>query len=149
MELCNGNCGLICDDSDEEDDSSPTNSPLPPRRIVPSPPLPPRRPSPSPTPNNHLRNGRHLTVPKENAPPPPSAVTVILNYTDNTQQNNKGIVSKSNVRSVRKTMDHEWAIYSSEIILSWYVILSLCPKYYFSTNVSFAERPLPFVIIQD
>ncbi|EFN70619.1 E3 ubiquitin-protein ligase CBL [Camponotus floridanus] len=90
MELCNGNCGLIiCDDSDEEEDSSPTNSPVPPRRIVPSPPLPPRRPSPSPTPNNHLRNGRHLTVPKENAPPPPSAVTVILNYTDNTQQNNK------------------------------------------------------------
>lgn len=90
MELCNGNCGLIChDDSDEEDDSSPTNSPVPPRRIVPSPPLPPRRPSPSPTPNNHLRNGRHLTVPKENAPPPPSSVTVILNYTDNTQQNNK------------------------------------------------------------
>ncbi|XP_029672578.1 E3 ubiquitin-protein ligase CBL-B isoform X2 [Formica exsecta] len=90
MELCNGNCGLIvCDDSDEEDDSSPTNSPVPPRRIVPSPPLPPRRPSPSPTPNNHLRNGRHLTVPKENAPPPPSTVTVILNYTDNTQQNNK------------------------------------------------------------
>ncbi|XP_011879304.1 PREDICTED: E3 ubiquitin-protein ligase CBL-B isoform X2 [Vollenhovia emeryi] len=89
MELCNGNCGLICDDSDEEDDSSPTNSPVPTRRIVPSPPLPPRRPSPSPTPNNHLRNGRHLTVPKENAPPPPSSVTVILNYTDNTQQNNK------------------------------------------------------------
>lgn len=96
MELCNGNCGLIvCDDSDEEDDSSPTNSPVPPRRIVPSPPLPPRRPSPSPTPNNHLRNGRHLTVPKENAPPPPSTVTVILNYTDNTQQNNKGIEEQS------------------------------------------------------
>ncbi|XP_011685337.1 PREDICTED: E3 ubiquitin-protein ligase CBL-B isoform X2 [Wasmannia auropunctata] len=81
--LCNGNCG-ICHDSDEEDDSSPTNSSVPP-----SPPLPPRRPSPSPTPTNYLRNGRHLTVPKENAPPPPSAVTVILNYTDNTQQNNK------------------------------------------------------------
>lgn len=99
MELCNGNCGLIiCDDSDEEDDSSPTNSPVPPRRIVPSPPLPPRRPSPSPTPNNHLRNGRHLTVPKENAPPPPSAVTVILNYTDNTQQNNKVLAVNTEAR---------------------------------------------------
>jgi hypothetical protein len=92
MELCNGNCGLICDDSDEEADSSPTNSPVPPRRVVPSPPLPPRRPSPSPIPNNHLRNGRHLTVPKENAPPPPSS-TVILNYAD-TQQNNKGTVPR-------------------------------------------------------
>lgn len=105
MELCNGNCGLIvCDDSDEEDDSSPTNSPVPPRRIVPSPPLPPRRPSPSPTPNNHLRNGRHLTVPKENAPPPPSAVTVILNYTDNTQQNNKGIEEQS-LESQRESLN--------------------------------------------
>ncbi|XP_032685801.1 E3 ubiquitin-protein ligase CBL isoform X2 [Odontomachus brunneus] len=86
MALCNGNCGLICDDSDEEDDSSPTNSPVPPRRILPSPPLPPRRTSP--TPNNHLKNGRHLTVPKENAPPPPTVTTVIMNYAD-TPQNNK------------------------------------------------------------
>ncbi|XP_020288369.1 branchpoint-bridging protein-like isoform X2 [Pseudomyrmex gracilis] len=86
MEECNGNCGFICDDSDEEDDSSPTNSPVIPRRIVPSPPLPPRRPSPSPTPNNHLRNGRHLTVPKENAPPPPA---VIFNYADNNLQSSK------------------------------------------------------------
>ncbi|KAG8042028.1 hypothetical protein G9C98_000019 [Cotesia typhae] len=89
IELCNGNCGgLICDDSDEEEDSSPASSPVPPRRIVPSPPLPPRRPSPSPTPNNHLRNSsRHLTVPKENAPPPPT-VTVILSSSEN-HQNNK------------------------------------------------------------
>ncbi|XP_025154367.1 E3 ubiquitin-protein ligase CBL-B isoform X2 [Harpegnathos saltator] len=86
MALCNGNCGLICDDSDEEDDSSPTNSPVPPRRILPSPPLPPRRTSP--TPNNHLKNGRHLTVPKENAPPPPTVTAVIMNYAD-TPQNNK------------------------------------------------------------
>ncbi|KAI4472452.1 hypothetical protein M0802_016810, partial [Mischocyttarus mexicanus] len=88
MELRNG---LICDDSDDEDDISPTNSPIPPRRIVPSPPLPPRRPSPSPTPsNNHLRNGRsHLVVPKENAPPPPppSSVTVILSSTIDSQHN--------------------------------------------------------------
>ncbi|XP_011341942.1 E3 ubiquitin-protein ligase CBL-B isoform X1 [Ooceraea biroi] len=96
MEMYNGNCGLICDDSDEEADSSPTNSPVPPRRIVPSPPLPPRRPSPSPTPNNHLRNGRHLTVPKENAPPPPSS-TVILNYAD-TQQNNKALTVNTDAR---------------------------------------------------
>lgn len=88
MELRNGNCGLICDDTDDEEDISPTNSPIPPRRIVPSPPLPPRRPSPSPTPNNHLRNGRHLVVPKENAPPPPSAnVTVILSSTMDSQHN--------------------------------------------------------------
>ncbi|XP_043499401.1 E3 ubiquitin-protein ligase CBL-B-B isoform X2 [Polistes fuscatus] len=85
MELRNG---LICDDSDDEDDSSPTNSPILPRRIVPSPPLPPRRPSPSPTPSNHLRNGRsHLVVPKENAPPPPSSVTVILSSTADSQHN--------------------------------------------------------------
>ncbi|XP_015190122.1 PREDICTED: E3 ubiquitin-protein ligase CBL-B isoform X2 [Polistes dominula] len=85
MELRNG---LICDDSDDEDDSSPTNSPILPRRIVPSPPLPPRRPSPSPTPSNHLRNGRsHLVVPKENAPPPPSSVTVILSSTVDSQHN--------------------------------------------------------------
>ncbi|XP_034949018.1 E3 ubiquitin-protein ligase CBL-B isoform X2 [Chelonus insularis] len=87
MELSNGNCGLICDDSDEEEDSSPMNSPVPSRRIVPSPPLPPRRPSPSPTPNNISRNNRHLAVPKENAPPPPP-VTVILSSNEN-QQNNK------------------------------------------------------------
>ncbi|XP_066584731.1 E3 ubiquitin-protein ligase CBL-B [Prorops nasuta] len=89
MELCNGNCGSICDVSDDEDDSSPTNSPVPPKRIGPSPPLPPRRPSPSPTPNNsQARNGRHITVPKENAPPPPpTAVTVILGPEN--QQNNK------------------------------------------------------------
>uniref|UniRef100_V9IBX8 Uncharacterized protein n=1 Tax=Apis cerana TaxID=7461 RepID=V9IBX8_APICE len=67
MDLCNGHCGLMCYDSDEEEDSSPTNSPISTRRIVPSSPLPPRRPSPSPTPNSHSRNGRHLTVPKENA----------------------------------------------------------------------------------
>ncbi|XP_035717161.1 E3 ubiquitin-protein ligase CBL-B-B-like isoform X2 [Vespa mandarinia] len=85
MELRNG---LICDDTDDEEDISPTNSPIPPRRIVPSPPLPPRRPSPSPTPNNHLRNGRHLVVPKENAPPPPSSnVTVILSSTTDCQHN--------------------------------------------------------------
>ncbi|XP_015599528.1 E3 ubiquitin-protein ligase CBL-B isoform X2 [Cephus cinctus] len=91
MEICNGNCGLMCDDCDDcddEDDVSPMNSPVPPRRIVPSPPLPPRRPSPSPTPNCHPRNGRHLTVPKENAPPPP-AVMVILSSSEN-HQNNKG-----------------------------------------------------------
>lgn len=91
MALCNGNCGLICDDSDEEEDSSPTNSPVPPRRILPSPPLPPRRTSP--TPNNHLKNGRHLTVPKENAPPPPTVTAVIMNYADAPTQNNKGISS--------------------------------------------------------
>lgn len=92
MELRNG---LICDDTDDEEDISPTNSPIPPRRIVPSPPLPPRRPSPSPTPNNHLRNGRHLVVPKENAPPPPSSnVTVILSSTTDSQHN-KGTSPKS------------------------------------------------------
>ncbi|XP_050584073.1 E3 ubiquitin-protein ligase CBL-B isoform X2 [Bombus affinis] len=90
MDLCNGHCGLMCYDSDEEEDSSPTNSPVSTRRIVPSPPLPPRRPSPSPTPNNHLRNGRLLTVPKENAPPPPSstAQTTFNSNTDNQQNNN-------------------------------------------------------------
>ncbi|KOC68155.1 hypothetical protein WH47_03313 [Habropoda laboriosa] len=89
MDLCNGHCGLICDDSDEEDDSSPTNSPVSARRIVPSPPLPPRRPSPSPTPNSHSRNGRHLTVPKENAPPPPtSAVNSAFSSNIDNQQNN-------------------------------------------------------------
>ncbi|XP_017888186.1 E3 ubiquitin-protein ligase CBL [Ceratina calcarata] len=89
LDLCTGNCGLMCDDSDEED-FSPTNSPLLTRRIVPSPPLPPRRPSPSPTPNSHSRNGRHLTVPKENAPPPPSSSTVNTTFNSNTdnQQNN-------------------------------------------------------------
>ncbi|CAL7946513.1 unnamed protein product [Xylocopa violacea] len=91
MDLCNGHCGFICDDSEEEEDSSPTNSPISTRRIVPSPPLPPRRPSPSPTPNNHSRNGRLLTVPKENAPPPPSSSAVnptFNSYTDNQQNNN-------------------------------------------------------------
>ncbi|PBC33390.1 E3 ubiquitin-protein ligase CBL-B [Apis cerana cerana] len=91
MDLCNGHCGLMCYDSDEEEDSSPTNSPISTRRIVPSPPLPPRRPSPSPTPNSHSRNGRHLTVPKENAPPPPSSTinsTAFNSNTDNQQNNN-------------------------------------------------------------
>ncbi|OAD59070.1 E3 ubiquitin-protein ligase CBL-B [Eufriesea mexicana] len=89
MDLCNGHCGLMCYDSDEEEDSSPTNSPIPTRRIVPSPPLPPRRPSPSPTPNSHSRNGRHLTVPKENAPPPPmSTVNTVFNPNNDNQQNN-------------------------------------------------------------
>ncbi|XP_076391595.1 E3 ubiquitin-protein ligase CBL isoform X4 [Megachile rotundata] len=90
MDLCNGHSGLICDDSDEEEDSSPTNSPVSTRRIVPSPPLPPRRPSPSPTPNSHARNGRHLTVPKENAPPPPSIAAVNAAFSSNidNQQNN-------------------------------------------------------------
>ncbi|XP_076177402.1 E3 ubiquitin-protein ligase CBL isoform X1 [Ptiloglossa arizonensis] len=89
MDLCNGHCGLICDDSDEEEDSSPTNSPVSTRRIVPSPPLPPRRPSPSPTPNSHSRNGRHLTVPKENAPPPPlPAINTVFNSSADNQQNN-------------------------------------------------------------
>lgn len=87
MDLCNGHCGSICDDTDEEEDSSPVNSPVSTRKIVPSPPLPPRRPSPSPTPNNHTRNGRHLTVPKENAPPPPSSA-YNSNATDNQPKNN-------------------------------------------------------------
>ncbi|XP_008210674.1 E3 ubiquitin-protein ligase CBL-B isoform X2 [Nasonia vitripennis] len=111
MELINGNCGSLSNDTDDEEDSSPASSPLPARRIVPSPPLPPRRSSPSPTSNNittsggggsnnHLRNGRHLTVPKENAPPPPlqqqqqllqptapPPVTVILSASDNAPNN--------------------------------------------------------------
>ncbi|XP_043281436.1 E3 ubiquitin-protein ligase CBL-B isoform X2 [Venturia canescens] len=95
MEVCNGNCGLICDDSDDEDDLSPVNSPVPPRvpRIVPT--LPPRRPSPSPTPpNSHTRNSRHLTVPKENAPPPPPAVTVILSSSESHQNNKASIEAR-------------------------------------------------------
>ncbi|KAF7992108.1 hypothetical protein HCN44_001433 [Aphidius gifuensis] len=90
MELWNGNCVSMCEDSDDDDDDvrdddedlSPVGSPVPPRRFVSSPPLPPRRSSPTQNNNNnnnhhHSRNGRHLTVPKENAPPPPN-VTVIL-----------------------------------------------------------------------
>ncbi|XP_076298835.1 E3 ubiquitin-protein ligase CBL isoform X2 [Lasioglossum baleicum] len=88
MDLCNGHCGSMCEDSDEDEDSSPTNSPVSTRRVVPSPPLPPRRLSPSPTPNSHARS-RHLTVPKENAPPPPSsAVNVVFNSSADNQLNN-------------------------------------------------------------
>ena len=88
MELFNGNCGSLSNDTDEEDDLSPTNSPVLSRRIVPSPPLPPRRSSPLPTPNTHLKNSKHLMVPKEKAPPPPP-VTVILSSNEN-HHNNKG-----------------------------------------------------------
>lgn len=87
MEISNGNCSMIYDESDDDDDISSMGSPLPPRRAVPSPPLPPRRPSPLPTPNNHTRNSRHLTVPKENAPPPPFVTVLTLS---DSHQNSKG-----------------------------------------------------------
>ncbi|XP_046482856.1 E3 ubiquitin-protein ligase CBL-B isoform X2 [Neodiprion pinetum] len=88
MEICNGNCGLIYDESDDEDDFSSMGSPLPPRRAVPSPPLPPRRPSPSPTPISQPRNTRHLTVPKENAPPPPFVTVVTFSESHQNNQVN-------------------------------------------------------------
>ncbi|XP_020707299.1 E3 ubiquitin-protein ligase CBL-B isoform X3 [Athalia rosae] len=81
-EISNGNCGLIYDESDDDDDFSSMGSPLLPRRTVSSPPLPPRR---SPTPNSHIRNTRHLTVPNENAPPPP--FVTVLTLTESHQNN--------------------------------------------------------------
>lgn len=102
--MCNDNFNSTGYDSDDCGETSLSNSPVLPRKVVPSPPLlPPRRPSPTPSPtqltpapvqtpdstvninNPKITATRLLTVPKENAPPPPVPLTVILS-----NENTKG-----------------------------------------------------------
>ena len=91
MELINGNSGS----NDTDDDSSPILSPIMSRKIVLSPPIPPRKASPTPKSNSHTRNERHLTVPKENAPPPPAVILACnKNYQNNEGTNHCNFLNK-------------------------------------------------------